>query len=70
MFVEVGAGSGVFKSHTVWLEAELGWQGLLVEPRPQAFSQLRRRRKAAAAQACVSDEGHYKQVGYNLFSPK
>ena len=62
MFVEAGAGSGVFKSHTTWLEASQDWTGLLVEPRPQAFAQLRRRRKAAAALACVSDEGYHKQV--------
>ncbi|KAK3885264.1 hypothetical protein Pcinc_010507 [Petrolisthes cinctipes] len=67
VFVEVGAGQGVFKSHTVWLEALLGWRGLLVEPRPHAFSQLRRHRKAIAAQACVSDEGHYKKD--ELWSP-
>ncbi|KAK8386924.1 hypothetical protein O3P69_017968 [Scylla paramamosain] len=61
VFVEAGAGSGVFKSHTAWLEASQDWTGLLVEPRPQAFAQLRRRRKAAAALACVSDVEYHKK---------
>ncbi|XP_045103672.1 uncharacterized protein LOC123499580 isoform X2 [Portunus trituberculatus] len=61
VFVEAGAGSGVFKSHTAWLEASQDWTGLLVEPRPQAFAQLRRRRKAAAALACASDVEYHKK---------
>ncbi|XP_045586754.2 uncharacterized protein [Procambarus clarkii] len=61
VFVEVGAGSGVFKSHTAWLETDRGWSGLLVEPRPEAYARLRLRRKALAARACVSDLPHTKK---------
>ncbi|XP_050700447.1 uncharacterized protein LOC126987504 [Eriocheir sinensis] len=67
VFVEAGAGTGVFRSHTMWLEWRQAWRGLLVEPRPEAFAQLRRRRKAAAALACVSDEGYHKKG--QLWSP-
>ncbi|XP_071524497.1 uncharacterized protein [Panulirus ornatus] len=67
VFVEVGAGPGVFKSHTAWLEARRGWSGLLIEPRSQAYAQLRRRRKAAAAKACASDFGYSKKD--ELWSP-
>lgn len=62
VFVEAGAGTGVFRSHTAWLEARQEWTGLLVEPHQEAFTQLRRRRRAAAALACVSDEGYHKKV--------
>lgn len=62
MFVEVGAGPGVVKSHTVWLEARRSWWGLLVEPHDHFYRQLRRRRKAAAAHACVSDFAISKKV--------
>ncbi|KAG7167554.1 putative Methyltransferase FkbM domain-containing protein 1 [Homarus americanus] len=61
VFVEVGAGAGVFKSHTSWLETSRGWTGLLIEPRPDAYAQLRRRRKAVGARACVSDYGYNKK---------
>ncbi|XP_064117782.1 protein Star-like [Macrobrachium nipponense] len=56
LFVEVGAGDGVFLSHTSWLEVELGWKGLLIEPRNKPYKELRLRRKAASAMACASDE--------------
>ncbi|XP_064094498.1 uncharacterized protein LOC135206926 isoform X2 [Macrobrachium nipponense] len=58
IFVEVGAADGVFLSLTSWLEEEMNWSGLLIEPRLQAYQEMRRRRKAAAAQVCVSDV-HY-----------
>ncbi|XP_069939944.1 uncharacterized protein [Cherax quadricarinatus] len=61
VFVEVGAGSGVFMSHTAWLEYRRKWWGLLVEPRLEAYTHLRRRRKAVSARVCVSDYSHNKQ---------
>ncbi|XP_068200433.1 uncharacterized protein [Palaemon carinicauda] len=61
IFVEVGAGDGVFLSHTIWLEVEMGWKGLLIEPRNEAYKELRQRRRAASALACVSDEMHSKK---------
>ncbi|XP_068206593.1 uncharacterized protein [Palaemon carinicauda] len=60
-FVEVGAGDGVFLSLTSWLEKEMNWTGLLVEPRFQPFQEMRRHRKAAAAQVCVSDVPYNKK---------
>ncbi|XP_064093945.1 uncharacterized protein LOC135206518 [Macrobrachium nipponense] len=36
----------------------MNWSGLLIEPRLQAYQEMRRHRKAAAAQVCVSDV-HY-----------
>ncbi|XP_042889552.1 uncharacterized protein LOC122264618 [Penaeus japonicus] len=61
VFVEVGAGGGLFLSLTAWLESQRAWTGLLLEPHPEAFTALRRTRKAAAAQVCVSDMNHCKQ---------
>ncbi|XP_066943789.1 protein Star-like isoform X2 [Macrobrachium rosenbergii] len=61
IFVEVGAADGVFLSLTSWLEEEMNWSGLLIEPRLEAYQEMRRRRKAAAAQVCVSDANYNKK---------
>ncbi|XP_047494595.1 uncharacterized protein LOC125042770 [Penaeus chinensis] len=61
VFVEVGAGGGLLLSLTAWLENRRAWKGLLLEPHPDAYASLRKTRKAAAAQVCVSDMNHCKQ---------
>ncbi|XP_063862186.1 uncharacterized protein LOC135101824 isoform X1 [Scylla paramamosain] len=59
-FVEVGAADGEFQSLTLWVEQQLGFRGLLVEPNPQAYQVLRAAgRSAYSIQACATpDEGH------------
>lgn len=44
MFVEAGANDGIRQSNSLALERELGWTGLLVEPSPKAFSELKKNR--------------------------
>ncbi|KAF2361870.1 Methyltransferase FkbM [Trinorchestia longiramus] len=54
-FLEAGAYNGEDLSNTLYLERNLGWSGLLVEPDPWSFWALRRRnRKARLLQACLS----------------
>ncbi|XP_047736805.1 uncharacterized protein LOC108680959 [Hyalella azteca] len=63
-FVEAGALDGEYMSHTLNLELQLGWQGLLVEPDPNNFSRghfnnfsnkLRsKQRKAWTSAICLS----------------
>ncbi|KAK7073007.1 hypothetical protein SK128_012673 [Halocaridina rubra] len=66
VFVEVGAGDGAFLSHTAWLEKEMNWTGLLIEPRPWSYQTLRKRRKAMGARVCVSDVAFNHKVIKNL----
>ena len=55
IFVEAGAYNGEELSNSLYLERELGWSGLLVEPDPWNFWSLRNRgRKSHAIQACLS----------------
>lgn len=43
-FVEAGANDGLRQSNTLLLESEFDWKGLLVEPSPAAFEQLKTNR--------------------------
>ncbi|KAK7022909.1 hypothetical protein SK128_016044 [Halocaridina rubra] len=40
-FVEIGAQDGLWLSNTWWLEATMGWRGLLVEGDPKNYANLR-----------------------------
>lgn len=54
-FVEAGALDGQFISNTLWLEQELGWTGLLVEPNPVSYrALLRKNRRAWSSNTCLS----------------
>ena len=37
-FIEAGAHDGVDISNTLYLEKQLGWTGILVEPNPDTFA--------------------------------
>lgn len=54
VFVDVGAHDGVSFSNTAFLEKELGWTGLAVEPIPEVFEQLNRNRTCIKVNGCVS----------------
>lgn len=57
--MEAGGFDGEFLSNTVWLEKNLGWTGLLVEPQPQRFQEMvYKRRKCWIANACLSDRNY------------
>ena len=36
-YIELGAFDGEFQSNTKWLEDELGWTGILIEPSPSQY---------------------------------
>nr|XP_053626976.1 uncharacterized protein LOC128684734 [Cherax quadricarinatus] len=56
-FVEAGALDGERGSNTLWLEQELGWTGLLVEPNPLSYQKLlSKQRKAWISNTCLSPE--------------
>ena len=55
VFIELGAGDGMDKSNSLAFEEKLGWTGLLIEPSPSLFQQLRQNRpNATCVQACVA----------------
>ncbi|KAK3880717.1 hypothetical protein Pcinc_014809 [Petrolisthes cinctipes] len=65
VFVEAGAYDGESLSNTLYLEQQLGWHGLLVEPDPWNFWSLRKKgRKAHAVQACLSPSPFPREVTF------
>ncbi len=59
IFVDVGARDGVTISNTAYLERKFGWTGIAIEPHPDLFAKLVRRRtcdcRNVAASASASD---------------
>lgn len=55
VFVDIGASDGVRVSNTCYLERELGWTGLAVEPIPSVFVRLTEERRCRLLNACISD---------------
>lgn len=53
-FVEFGATDGVLLSNTFLLETHFGWTGLLAEPNPDYFTDLKKNRSCQAFDACIS----------------
>jgi FkbM family methyltransferase len=52
-FIEAGANNGVTQSNTKLLEEAFGWKGILVEPSPVLFEQLKANRPAATCYQCA-----------------
>ncbi|XP_076043255.1 protein Star-like isoform X2 [Oratosquilla oratoria] len=64
-FVEAGAYNGEDLSNTLYLERQLGWTGLLVEPDPWNFYYLRnRRRRVHSIHACLSPNPYPREVTF------
>lgn len=55
IFVEIGANDGVTISNTYHLETEHGWEGIAVEPLPEAYRKLARHRQCITVNACIAD---------------
>ena len=53
-FVDIGAYDGQDISNTVYLERQLGWRGICVEPIPAIFEKLRAARNCICECACIS----------------
>lgn len=58
VFVEFGAADGVTHSNTHMLEAAYGWTGVLIEPLPWTFRELKRRRPQALALEAAVDPSY------------
>jgi len=55
-FIEAGAHDGEFRSNTIELEVDSGWNGLLIEAMPSFFAALRKRNRARSwhSDVCLS----------------
>jgi FkbM family methyltransferase len=53
IFVDIGAHDGVTFSNTLFLEKNLGWTGLAVEPIPEVFDKLKLNRQCTVINGCV-----------------
>lgn len=56
VFVDVGARDGEMISNTAYLERELGWTGLAIEPHPDLFQKLVVSRRCKCINVAASDQ--------------
>lgn len=62
-FIEAGANDGIAQSNTYYLEKQLGWSGLLVEPVPKYYAMCRRVRRAQTVNYAL---GRFEKDGEDL----
>lgn len=55
VFVDIGAHDGATFSNTLFIEEQLGWAGIAVEPSRTTFESLQQRRECTVENICVSD---------------
>lgn len=67
MFVEVGAYKYNRQSDTEWLERNLSWSGLLIQPDPRDYFNLRKhgRGRSQSVHACLSPTCYPKEVTFH-----
>lgn len=60
-FLDIGAYDGKVFSNTLYLEKELGWKGICIEPNPLVFKNLEVNRKCICINCCIGNsKGNYK----------
>lgn len=59
-FLEMGADDGIAGSNTLFFEQELGWSGICVEPRKEAYTKLVKNRKCLTANVGIALENKEK----------
>lgn len=55
-FVDIGAHDGISYSNTYYLEKELGWTGLCIEPQDENFEKLIKNRRCVSIKGCIFNE--------------
>lgn len=55
-FLDIGAFDGVCFSNTFFMEKEMGWEGICIEPNPKVYKQLTMNRSCTSLNCCVSDK--------------
>lgn len=54
VFVDIGASDGVTDNNTFFLEKELSWSGVCLEPQPKTFQLLKQMRTCEVVNACIA----------------
>ena len=54
IFFDIGANDGVTISNTYYLEKELGWNGVAVEPIPSVYEKLKSNRNCTLVKGCIT----------------
>ncbi|XP_018010969.1 uncharacterized protein LOC108668294 [Hyalella azteca] len=66
-FFEVGALTGESLSNTLYLERELGWTGVLMEPTPVSYHVLKsKNRRAHIMRACLAPDTSYREPVFDI----
>ncbi|XP_018010984.1 protein Star-like isoform X2 [Hyalella azteca] len=66
-FFEVGALTGESLSNTLYLERELGWTGVLMEPTPVSYHVLKsKNRRAHIMRACLVPDTSYREPVFDI----
>jgi FkbM family methyltransferase len=55
VYVDVGANDGLIVSNTAYMEFDMGWRGICIEPNPNAFKRLINNRNCIKYNCCISD---------------
>lgn len=53
VFLDIGAGLSIENNNTYFLESELGWTGLCIDPHPRTFKKLKATRKCLCLDVAV-----------------
>jgi len=56
VFLDIGAYDGLYYSNSFYLEKEMGWNGICVEPNPFVFEKLKVNRKCSLIKCCISEQ--------------
>ncbi len=54
VFIDIGANDGTTISNTLYLEKELGWNGIAIEPIPSVYEKLKQNRTCTVVHGCVT----------------
>jgi FkbM family methyltransferase len=58
-YIDVGANDGLTVSNTAYMELDLDWNGICIEPHPEAFSRLESNRNCIKYNLCISNTEEY-----------
>jgi len=67
-FIEAGSCDGIFQSNTYFLETELNWSGLLIEPNPDYFKECIVNRPNSKVYNCALVSSKYSNNTIDLYS--
>jgi len=67
-FIDLGANDGIWLNNTFYLEQELGWTGLCIEPGETPFAALQKNRSCTCLRKFISDKNgmiDFEEINYS-----